>query len=201
MAWKSLQMPLINCKVELKLKWTKHCALAKSGVDNTNVNHNIIFIINGIKFYVLDVTLLAKDNQKRSKRLMKGFKRSVYWNEHKTKKENKDARNKCRHFLLSNFVGVSRLFVLVCSNLSNGGKRFNVRRYYLAKGIIKNYDIIIDWKNFYRKPFDSVVKPYEEKRNLTTRQGEDYTTGYLLRDEYIKNHYRVAPVDLSRQTF
>ena len=132
---------------------------------------------------------------------MKVFKRSVYWNEHKTKKENKDARNKCRQFLVSNFVGVSRLFVLVCSNLSNGGKRFNVCRYYLAKGIIKNYDIIIDWKNFYRKPFDSVVKPYEEKRNLTTRQGEDYTTGYLLRDEYIKNHYRVAPVDLSRQTF
>ena len=75
---------------------------------------------------------------------MKVFKRSVYWNEHKTKKENKDARNKCRQFLVSNFVGVSRLFVLVCSNLSNGGKRFNVRRYYLAKGIIKNYDIIID---------------------------------------------------------
>ena len=74
MASKSLQMPLINCKVELKLKWTKHCALAKSGVDNTNVNHNIIFIIKGIKLYVLDVTLLAKDNQKGSKHLWKYLK-------------------------------------------------------------------------------------------------------------------------------
>ena len=93
------------------------------------------------------------------------------------------------------------MFVLVCSNFSNDGKRFSVRRYYLPKGIIKNYNIIIDWKNFYGKPFDSVIKPYEEKRKFTTGQGEDYTTGYLLRDEYIKNHYRVAPVDLSRQTF
>ena len=72
---------------------------------------------------------------------MKVFKRSVYWNEHKTKKENKDARNKCRQFLVSNFVGVSRLFVLVCSNFSNDGKRFSVRRYYLPKGIITSSSI------------------------------------------------------------
>ena len=34
--WRSLEMPLINCKVELKLKWTKHCVLAATGNDNTN---------------------------------------------------------------------------------------------------------------------------------------------------------------------
>ena len=28
-------------------------------------------------------------------------------------------------------------------------------------------------------------------------QGEDYTTGCLLDYEYIKNHYRLAAVDLS----
>ena len=26
--WRSLEMPLINCKVELKLKWTKYCVLS-----------------------------------------------------------------------------------------------------------------------------------------------------------------------------
>ena len=30
--WRSLEMWLINCKVELKLKWTKHCVLATAGV-------------------------------------------------------------------------------------------------------------------------------------------------------------------------
>ena len=34
---------------------------------------------------------------------------------------------------------------------------------------------------------------------LITWQGEDYTTGCLLDYEYIKNHYRLIAVDLSRQ--
>ena len=29
-------MPLINCKVELKLKWTKFCVLSAGGNDNLN---------------------------------------------------------------------------------------------------------------------------------------------------------------------
>ena len=39
-------MPLINCKVELKLKWTKYCVLSAAGADNDNANpKNIIFTI------------------------------------------------------------------------------------------------------------------------------------------------------------
>ena len=39
----------------------------------------------------------------------------------------------------------------------------------------------------------------KKNRKLTTGQGEDYTTGYLLDYEYIKNHYRLTAVDLNRQ--
>ena len=46
-------------------------------------------------------------NQKLSKRLSKGFERSVYWNEHKTKSENENATNEYRYFLKSNFVEVN----------------------------------------------------------------------------------------------
>ena len=65
------------------------------------------------------------------------------------------------------------------------------------KGIIKNDNVIINWKNFYDQPIDSNIKSYEEIRKLTTGQGEDCTTGYLLDYEYIKNHYRLIAVDLS----
>ena len=34
--WRSLEMPLINCKVELKLKWTKYCVLLAAGADKIN---------------------------------------------------------------------------------------------------------------------------------------------------------------------
>ena len=75
--WRSLEMPLINCKVELKLKWTKYCVLSASGTENAineDVNaNNIIFTTKDTKLYVPLATLSARDNQQLSKLLSKGF--------------------------------------------------------------------------------------------------------------------------------
>ena len=72
--WRLLEMLLINCKVELKLKQKKHCILAAVGGDNTTSNPgNIIFTIKDTKLYDTVVTLSAKDNQKLSKLPNKGF--------------------------------------------------------------------------------------------------------------------------------
>ena len=57
-----------------------HCVLTAAGADNDHTNPNNIFTIKGKKLYVPVVTLAAKDNQKLSKPLTKGFERSVYWN-------------------------------------------------------------------------------------------------------------------------
>ena len=79
--WKSLKTPFFNCKVELKLKWTKLCVLSAAGAYNTNTNpNNFIFTIKDTKLYVPVVTLSPRDNKKLSKLLSKGFERSVYWN-------------------------------------------------------------------------------------------------------------------------
>ena len=59
-------MPLINCKIELKLKWTKYCVFTANENDNGNAD-NIIFTIKETKLYVPVVTLSAKNNQKLSK--------------------------------------------------------------------------------------------------------------------------------------
>ena len=73
-------MLLINCKVELKHSWAKHCILAASSNEHTNCDfNNTIFTIKGTKLYVSIVTSSANDNQKLSKDLSKGFQRSVYW--------------------------------------------------------------------------------------------------------------------------
>ena len=72
-------MPLFNCKVEIKLKWTKYCVLPAAGNDNTNGNpNNLIFAIKDTKLYIPAVKLSVKDNQKLSKLLDKGFERPVY---------------------------------------------------------------------------------------------------------------------------
>ena len=195
-------MPSINYNVELKRKWTRHCVLSAAGADSDDANfNNIIFTIKDTKLFVPVVTLSEKDNQKLSKLLRKGFERSVYWNEYKTKNENKNATNEYRYFLESNFFGVNRLFVLVYSNQGTDSKRFKTRKrkYYLPKGIIDNYNAIISGKNCYDQAMYSDIKRYVEIRKLTTGQSEDYTTGCLLHYDHIKNYYRLIAVELSRQ--
>ena len=54
--WRSLEMPLINCKIHLELNWTKDCVM--STVADTT------FQITNTKLYVPIVTLSSKDNVK-----------------------------------------------------------------------------------------------------------------------------------------
>ena len=73
--WRSLEMPLINCKVELSLDWIENCVLTTAA----NAN-KATFKITDAKLYVPIVTLSIEDNAKLSKLLGEGFKRSIYWN-------------------------------------------------------------------------------------------------------------------------
>ena len=101
-------MRLINSKVEFKLKWSNYCVLSAAGNDNAN-DDDIIFTIKDTKLYVPVVTLSVRDNQKLTKLFSQGFERSAYWNEYKTKSENKYITNKYGYFLDSDFVGVKQI--------------------------------------------------------------------------------------------
>ena len=83
---RSLEIPLINCKVELKRKWSNYCVLSAAGNDSANGNDdNIIFTIKDTILYVPVVTLSTRDHQKLAKILSKGFERSFHWKEYKRK--------------------------------------------------------------------------------------------------------------------
>ena len=69
-------MPLVNCKIELSLKWYENCILSSAETAVT-------FAITDTKPYVPIVTLKIEDNAKLSKLLNEGFKRSIYWNKYK----------------------------------------------------------------------------------------------------------------------
>ena len=79
---RSLKIPLINCKIKLNLTWKKECVLS-------TVAGDAVFIINDKKLYIPVVTLSKEDNTDFIEQQNKGFQRSVYWNEYKTKNKMK----------------------------------------------------------------------------------------------------------------
>ena len=105
-------MPLINCKIHLELNWNNNCVMYGAdtyvGGDNAN-NRETTFKITSTKLYVPVVTLSTKDNVDLTKQLNEGFKRSVYWNEYKSKIETKTAEksNLARFSLDASFQGVN----------------------------------------------------------------------------------------------
>ena len=112
--WRSLEMPLINCKVELSLKWYERCLLTAATTAT--------FKITDAKLYVPIVTLTIEDNSKLTKLLNEGFKRPIYWNEYKVT-PNKVVEiavvndvTYIRELLDSSCQGVKRLFLLVYNN-------------------------------------------------------------------------------------
>ena len=85
--WRSFEMPLINCNVELKLKWSNYCILSAAGNDNANGNDgNIIFTIKDTKLYIPVVTLSARDNQKLTKLSKRDLKDQLEWIQNKKRK-------------------------------------------------------------------------------------------------------------------
>ena len=70
--WRSLEMPLINCKIELLLKWIENCVLTSAAIGakaNATGAVSATFKITDPKLYVQIVTLSPEDNAKLSKLL------------------------------------------------------------------------------------------------------------------------------------
>ena len=102
------------------------------------------------------VTLSTKDNVNLTNEgfLNEGFKKSVYWNEYKSKIETKevDANNLKRFPLDDFFQEVNRLFVLTFDNTEIGASRVernSHRKYFFLRANITKYNMLIDGRNFY----------------------------------------------------
>ena len=192
--FRSLEMPLINCKIKLNLTWKKECVLS-------NQARAAVFIINDTKMYVPVVTLSKKDNKDFIEQQNKGFQRSIYWNEYKTKEINENAdANVFKYINLDpSFQGVNRLFVMVYNTANGQPTRNGQQKYYVPRIDLEKYNVIIDGRNFYDNPVESDIKKYRELKKVTIRKGEDYTTGSLLDFNYFDKHYKLIAVDLSKQ--
>ena len=71
--------------------------------------------------------------------------------------------------------------------------------YYLPKVEIKDYNVLVDGKNFFDQPINRNLKTYENVRKIATGPGDDYATGCLLDYSYFNNPYKMIAIDLSKQ--
>ena len=182
-------MPLNNCEVNLILPWSPTC-VSSSATGETK------FKITETKLYVPVVTLSTQDNAKLLQQLKSGFKRTINWNKYESNIKAFAQNRYLNHLINPSFQGVNRLFVL---SFENEDDRTSHSTYYLPKVEITDYDVMIDSKNVFDEPINSMTKTYENIRKIATGQGDDYRTGCLLDHSSFKDHYKITAIDLSKQ--
>ena len=128
--WRTLEMPLINCEVELILDWSANCVIIYTNVDNQVPT----FTITETNLYVPVVTLSTQDNAKLLPQLKSGFKRTISWNKYLSKPELLAQNANLDHLIEANLQGVKRLFVLA---FENDEQRISNKRYYIPNVEIK----------------------------------------------------------------
>ena len=110
--WRTLEMSLINCEVNLILTLSSTSVLAAVG----DANQAATFAITNTKHYVPVVTLSTQDNTKFLQQLKSGFKRVINWNKYLSKPELLVRNPNLNHLIEPSFQGVNRLFVLAFEN-------------------------------------------------------------------------------------
>ena len=204
--WRHLNIPLINCGVELILNWLKNGVLIDKSTREADYNadpnvyeidspENAIFEITDIKLFVPVVTLSKEDDIKLLEQLKSGFKRTIIWNKYRSKITIQPQNN---NLIDPTFMNVNRSFVLSFPGNNNTDSRYSFSNYYVPKVRVNDFNVLIDGKSF----FDLSVKNEEEayEKIIEMSNSNDYTTGNLLDFAYFKKHYNLIEIDLSKQT-
>ena len=138
-------MPLINCEGELILTWS-----ANSVIIYTDVANQVpTFEIAETNFYVPVATLSTQDNSELLPQLKSGFKRIISWNQYLPKPELLPQNPNLNYLVEPSFQVVNRLLVLA---FENDEQITSNKRYSIPNVEIKDYNIMIDGKNFLDQP-------------------------------------------------
>ena len=100
--WRTLEMPLINCEVNLISTWSSTCVLISTNAQNQNAT----FAITDTKLYVPVVTLSTQENTKFLQQLKSGFKRVINWKKYLSKPELLAQNPDLNHLAEPSFQGV-----------------------------------------------------------------------------------------------
>ena len=128
--WRTPEMSLINCEIELILTWSRNCVIISTDV----ANQIPTFTITETNLYVPVVILSTQDNSKLLPQLKNGFKRTISWNKYLVKPELLAQNANLTHLIEPSFQGINRRFVLA---FENDVQRISRKRYYIPNVEIK----------------------------------------------------------------
>ena len=194
--WRHLDIPLINCEVELILTSFKNCVLIDKSTREASygANHvvyeidnpeNAIFEVTDIQLFVPVVSLSKENDIKLLEQLKTGFKRTIKWKKYRSQMSIEPQNNNLNYLIDPTFTNVNRLFVLSFPRNNNTDSRYSFSTYYVPKVKVNDFNVLIDRKSF----FDLSVKNDEEayEKIIDLSNNSDYTTGNLLDYGYYKN--------------
>ena len=201
--WRALNIPLISFGVSLELKWNKNCVItsleerqvdAGPPVVRDNSPTGATLAINDCKLYIPVVTLSQDDEIKLLTNLKSGFKREIISNKYRSQMTTEAINNNLNILIDLTFTNVNRLFVLAYQNVDD---RQSYDEFYLAKVMIKDYNVLIDKSAFFDLPIKTEEEAYEKIIDIS--RNNEYTTGNLLDYDCFKKFYKSIAIDLSKQ--
>ena len=127
--WRTCNMQLINCEINIVLTWSDRCFIIDNPIENQEPT------------FTKCIKLLEQ--------LKPGFKRTINQNKYKPKVTELQQNQYLEFLIGSSILGVNRLFVL---SIQNSGTRTSYKRYYIPLVEVKDYNIMMDEQNFFDKP-------------------------------------------------
>ena len=196
-------MPLISCEISLELKWKKNCVI--TSLEEREVDDGLPVVrddsptgatlaINDFKLYILIVTLSKDDEIKLLANLKSGFTRKIIWNKYRSQMSTEEENNNLNILIDPTFTNVNRLFVLAYQTAND---RQSFSQFYLARVMVKNFNVIIDKLAFFDLPINTEEEAYEKIIDIS--KNNEYTTSNLLDYDYFKKYYKLIAIDLSKQ--
>ena len=178
--WRTLDMPLINCEINLILTWSKNYVLTSKATRDADPDAdpevapdnptNATFKITDTKLYIPVVTLSTKNDKRLLEQLRTGFKRTIKWNKFRSEMTNQTQNSNLNYLIDPTFSKVNRLFIL---SFENENDRTFFSKYYVPNVQMKDFDVLINGKNFFDMPIKNGEETYEQiywEETMITRQ-------------------------------
>ena len=153
---------MINCEIELDLRWTKNCVISEISrtfrVVDPNANPVVYQVvtgttraicrINNAKLYVPVVMLSINGNIKFLENINKGFRRTISWNKYRSEITTQPKNNNLDYLIDPTFRNINILFVLSFKNGDYDPTRYYFEKYYMPLVEIKDFNALINNKPF-----------------------------------------------------